>query len=501
MTGFRNNDAESEDSLWTISKGASLFFVGKLTANGLGFLFNLILTQTLGAALYGIYTYANTITGFLIVFARLGTGKSLLRYIPSYDDDPLGRNSVTGLAYLTALLASVLIGVGIFYAAPIVSEYTLNDPLLVDVLRILALVLPFNTMINLTNAVFRALEKLEYQILVSNVIEPLVRIIGVSAAFALGYSLIGAVSAVAVGAILTFCTAVSFLVARTDIRPTGDRSRVNVSQFYNFSLPLTLKDLGQKLYTRVDILMVGFFLTGSAVGIYRISILVATLLTLPLAGVNQLFPPIASGLYSDDKMAELEATYRIVTRWVFTLVLPAALTLIIYGSELLRIFGSEFSGGAAVLSLFAVAQLTNCAVGPSGYLLMMTDHQYLNMANQWILGLLNVVLNYAFILEYGFIGAAAATAGTLAFINVVRVVEVGYTEGIIPYSRKYWKPLVAGGGSILVMAGWKFLLTGYTVLIVGTATGLFAFAGALVLFGLEDEDRRFFAENLKPRLE
>jgi O-antigen/teichoic acid export membrane protein len=499
MTEEREQPSENGDSLRTISEGASLFFVGKVVSNGLGFLFNLILTQTLGAALFGIYTYANSIAGFLIVFARFGTGKSLMRFIPSYDGDVRGQNSVTALAYLTALCGSITIGAALFLGAPIVSKYTLNEPLLVDVLQILAIVLPFNTITNLTNSVFRALEKLEYQVLISNITEPLLRIISVSIAFVLGYSLIGAVAALAVGAVLTFCAAISFLYTKTELRPTRYKSDVDVREFYNFSLPLTLKDLGQKLYTRVDILMVGFFLTGSAVGIYRVSILVATLLTLPLAGVNQLFPPIVSGLYTEGKVEELEATYQIVTRWVFTLVLPAALALISYSSQVLRIFGPEFSEGAVILSLFTVAQLTNCAVGPSGFLLMMTDHQYLNLANQWVLGILNVVLNYTLILEYGFIGAAAATAGTLTFINLVRVLEVWHTEQMLPYSHKYWKPLLAGGCSILIMVGWRILLDGYTLLVVGSATGMIAFVGILVVSGIEKEDREFYVSNIRPR--
>ena len=494
-------ESEKGDSLRSITDGASLFFGGKVLSNGLGFVFNLILTRVLGATLYGVYTYANTITGFFVVFARLGTGKSLLRFIPSSSDEPARQNWVTSLAYLTALLGSVVIGTALFALAPIINTLTLEEPLLVDVLRILAIVLPFNTLSNLTNSVFRATEQLEYQIIITNVLKPIIRILAVLSAFALGYSLIGAVAALAIGGVLTFGIAISLLYSKTDIHPTGKRSRGSISEFYNFSLPLTLKDLGQKLYTRVDILMVGFFLSGSVVGVYRVSILLVTFLTLPLSGINQLFPPIASGLYSNGKIDELESIYKIVTRWVFTVVIPAALVLTVYNSEVLRIFGDDFSGGGLVLLFFGIAQLTNCAVGPSGLLLMMTNHQYLNLVNQWVLGVLNVVLNYVLILEFGFIGVAVATAGTLTVINIVRVIEVWYVEGMTPYSKKYWKPIVAGLSSILVLLGWRSFLSGYPLLIVGAATGALVFVATLYLLGIEQEDKDFYAENVKPRFE
>lgn len=498
---YNKTDSEEGRSLQTITRGISIFFIGNLISNSLKFAFNLILTRVLGATLYGIYTYSNTIIHFFVLFARLGTGKSLLRFLPASSANPAQQNWVTSLAYLTALLGSISMGVTLFVLAPVITRFTLEKPLLVDVLRILAIVLPFNTLTNITTTVFRALEKVEYQIIVSNIFKPIIQILVVLSAFTLGYSLIGAVAALAIGTILTFSIAVTLLHLRTDIRPLGDRSRGSVSEFYNFSIPLTFKDVGSTLYTHIDILMIGFFLTGSAVGIYRVSFIIAALLLLPLSASNQLFPPVASGLYTAGKMDELESVYKIITRWVFTVVIPPAIAIIIYSSEVLRIFGEEFTGGAFVLIFFTIAQLTNCAVGPSGFLLMMTDHQYLNLINQWTLGVLNAILNYIFILEFGLIGAAVATAGTLAFINIVRVTEVWYFEQMTPYTSKYWKPIVAGICGVPAMIGWKLFLTGYPLLMIGSATGWLVFAGALFIFGIEREDQEFYAENIKSRLE
>ncbi|AHG01021.1 hypothetical protein HALLA_13355 [Halostagnicola larsenii XH-48] len=452
----------------------------------------------LGATLYGVYTYAQTLIQFFMVFARLGTGKSILRFLPEHSDNPPRRDWTVRIAYLTALAASILISAGLYILAPLVNSFTLSTPELVIILRILAIALPFNTLINLTGAIFRGLERVELQIIVQDFTKPLIQIAIVAVAFVFGFSLVGVVTALAVGTVLTFSVAISILYNQTDIRPTGDLSSGSFRRFYNFSLPLTFKDLGSKLYTRVDILMVGFFLTGSAVGIYRISVLMTSFLTLPLSGINQLFPPVASDLHSNGERKELEEIYQILTRWTFTIVIPPALAVIVFSQEVLQIFGEGFSTGSFVLILFAVAQLTNCLVGPSGFLLMMTDHQYLNLANQWTLGVSNVVLNYVLILEFGFIGAAVATAGSLAMINVIRVVEVWHFEGMIPYSTKFWKPVFAGILTIPVMLGLEFYLTGYVLLVVGSTSGLLVFVTLLVMFGFEDEDKEFYYENVRP---
>ena len=90
----------------------------------------------------------------------------------------------------------------------------------------------------------------------------------------------------------------------------------------------------------------------------------------------------------------------------------------------LSIFGQGFAAGSEVLSLFVVGELVISVVGPSSYVLTMTNHQYLRMINEWGSGILNVVFNYIFITQFGLIGAALATAGILAFVNIVRVIEV-----------------------------------------------------------------------------
>lgn len=497
-----SSSTETADSLQSVTRGASLFFVGRILGNGLKFVLNAILTRGLGSGLFGVYAFAKTLISVFVVLSRAGTGKSILRYVPATEDDPERRNAVVGLAYLTVLVGSALIGVALYVIAPTISSLTLENPLLVDVLRIFAILLPFKSVMQLTNAVFRSIEKLELQVAVSDIAEPVTNIVVVSIALFLGYSLIGAVAALAIGAVLVCSVALSLVYVKTDIRPDiiTNRSSRETFEFYNYSIPLTLKDLGSILYTRVDILMVGFFLVESAVGIYQIAILVSSLLILPLQGFNQLFPPIASRLYTNNEFEELESMFRIVTRWTLTVAIPMALVTMVYPTELLRIFGPDFPAGGTVLILFTLAQLTNCAVGPSGFLLMMTDHQYLNMANQWTLGVMNIGLNYLLILEFGFIGAAVATASTLAFINVIRVIEVWHLEGFSPYSSKFWKPIAAGLASGAVMLGVERFLEGYPLLVAGTFGGGIVFVLLLIVFGIEQDDREFFEEVVRPKL-
>jgi len=489
-----SDDVDSDvihTSLRSISRGASIGFAGKLISTILGFVINLLLTRGLGAALYGIYSYGKSILSIILIFSQLGTGQSVMRFLPEYDDNINRQNEVLGLAYFTALVSSIIIGVILYLLAPIVAKYTLGNPLLTDVLRILAIILPFNTLANLSNKIFISIERINYNVFVKDIITPTLRIIFIGGALLLGYSLLGVLAAVALASAVILIIALIVLFSKTQLRPTTNTSFNQKVEFYRFSVPLSLKDVGSTVQNRVDILMVGFFLTESTVGIYRVAVLLSSVLVLPLGMFSQLFPPVASRLYANDEKQELESVYSIVTRWTLTIVLVPALSLIIYRQEILAIFGDEFTTGSVVVVFFAIAQITNSAVGPSGFILMMTDNQYLSLINAWSMGILNIVLNYIFILEFGLVGAAMATATVMAGINIIRIIEIWYVEDLFPYDLSFWKPLAAGTVVSIQMFALEILLDDYLLVAVGSISGFFLFCGLLISFGIDPNDREF----------
>jgi O-antigen/teichoic acid export membrane protein len=492
--------ADGEDigssALRSISEGAGLFLLGRASKRGLGLLTNLVLTRGLGTRQYGMYSYFVIVAALAQVFTRLGADKSMLRYLPEYEDNLRMQNAMLTIACLTSVGASVIVAIILYWFAPLISRFTIDDPLFIEVIRVGAIVLPFNTLSKTLLAVFKAIDRMDYNVATSSVAQPLFRLLFVGGAVVIGYSVVGAIAGFVVAGILTFLTALIILVERTDLGRIEQPSRLEAKQYYDFSAPLTFTQLGSFFYNRIDLLMVGILLSSAAVGIYRVGILVAGVLALPLMAFNQLFPPIASRLYQRGNINELKSVYSVVTRWIFTISLFPGIGAILYSSEVLAVFGEDFSKGAFILTLFTFAQLTNCLVGPGGYLLMMTDHQYLTMVNQLSSGGLNAIFNYVLIVTYGLPGAAVATATVLAGINVARVLQIWYLEGFFPYDLSYAKPLLAGAVSAGVMASVSGFASGYVLIVVGGVLGAGGFAAALAAFGLEEEEKDILRELL-----
>jgi O-antigen/teichoic acid export membrane protein len=424
----------------------------------------------------------------------------MLRYLPEYSEAPDRQRRILGLSYLTSVVGGVGLAVVLLVSAPSINDLTLSDPRFVVVLRAFAVLLLLRTLLKLTSSAFRATESIQYEVAVNNIIDPTIRIVAVGAVLFAGYSLIGVIGAVVAAGVVVLAVAFVFLFSGVGVRPSLPRNLDEITEYYSYTLPLSFQGIGALLYQRVDVLMVGYFLTSESVGVYNIAMLLAAFLTFPLGAFNQLAPSVISKLYHDGDINELRSVYETITRWIVTVSLPLAAGLVVYRRELLSIFGSEYLLGGTVLVVLAIGQLLNVAVGSTGYVLMMTGHQYISSGSVVASGILNLVLNYLFIQWFGLIGAAVATAAVIGAQNLSQLIAVWYFEGLLPYSIAFVKPLAAAVGAAVVMFVLSAFLSGFALLIVGGGIGSVAFAALLIVMGVEDEDMEYFDAYVRPLL-
>jgi O-antigen/teichoic acid export membrane protein len=425
-------------------------------------------------------------------FGTIGSERALLRFLPIETQED-SESLVLGIAYVTTVIGSGCVALALYLLAPTLTEHTLDNPLLTDIVRVFAIVLPFYSISLVTLGVFRSLEVLKYQVFVRDMATPAIKLVFIGVALAAGYSLFGVAAAIGASVIVVLLISIYLLFSRTRVRPALDGYSEKAQEYYNFTLPLTMKDVGGLVMSRVDILMIGFLLSEQAVGIYNIAFLLSGLLVFPVRAANQLVPPIISRLYEDGDREQLQSVYSTLARWVLTVTLLPMVGILVYRQGLLAIFGSSFTAGGTALIFLSIGYIVKSAGGPSGYVLMLTDHQYLSMINQWIMALVNLGLNYYLILRYGFVGAAIATSFTMVFINVVRVVEVQYTENLFPYTLVFLKPVAAVSITAAVLLPLNSYLSGVASMVSGAIVGTIVYVCCLYLFGLEDIDEVFLS--------
>ena len=490
-------DGERE-ALETIAHGAVLTSGGVAGQRALIAATEFALTRGLGPTAYGVYALAWRIAQLCSRLVTFGGVPAIQRYLPEYAAEPERQGAVAGLAYATTLGFGLAIAAGGWLAAPGINARTVTEPAFTGTMRAFGGLVGLLGVVMVASALFRAVGSARGEVLFNKLLRPGARLIGALAALALGYSVVGVAGAIVAATGLLAAAAVPLSASVTGVRPTLRGARAEARRFYDHAAPVAMSSLGKVFQNRVDVLLVGALLTATAAGVYNVVLVVVAVAWIPLLAFNQLLPPVASELYADDRTETLNTVYGSVTRQIVTAVIPILVVLSVYGREILGLFGEAYVAGYLPLVVYLGGVFVGSAVGATGWLLMMTDHQYARMALDWLLAVLNVGLTYAFVVRYGLVGAALGTSLAIAVQNGIQAFLLRRFEGLWPFDRTFRTPLAAGGVAAAAMLSVRTVLTGLTAVLAGSAVGLVAYAASLRLIGVDPRDR-FVARRLARR--
>lgn len=110
---------------------------------------------------------------------------------------------------------------------------------------------------------------------------------------------------------------------------------------------------------------------------------------------------------------------------------PVLLLFIVAPSWVMGLFGPEFTTGGTVLLVLALGQFINVATGSVGFVLIMTGNERLARNNTVIAATVSLVLNVLLIPRLGALGAAIATAASIASLNLSAAYLVKRQLGIL----------------------------------------------------------------------
>ncbi|WP_195892489.1 oligosaccharide flippase family protein [Halopiger goleimassiliensis] len=260
-------------------------------------------------------------------------------------------------------------------------------------------------------------------------------------------------------------------------------------EILTFSLPLLFAGVSSTAASWIDILFLSAFVSPDNVGIYQIAFQTSMLMTTIIYAANMIFPSLIADAYSNGNRTYLRDLYTSITKWTAYVTLFLSLFLVVFSSEILSLFGSEFTAGSSTLIALIGGQVIVASTGPSGFVLKMTEFERLELYNSIGMLVLNAALNYVLIQWYGIFGAAIATTFSLATLNIARLLEAKYYVGVLPYSLDYWKGVAALWPPLLVFLLVSEVLTGIAALVVSGTIGGVTFLAIIYLLGLENRDR------------
>ncbi|SDQ42069.1 lipopolysaccharide biosynthesis protein [Natronobacterium texcoconense] len=480
---------EERDALLTIAHGAVVTSGGISGQRALMTAVEVVLARGLGPTAYGVYAMAWRIAQILVRLVTFGSVPALQRYVPAYAERPRRQSTVVGLAYATTIGFGVLLGVAVWLLAPRINELTVDHPSFVPTMRGFGFLVLLLGIITVVSGIFRSVGSARGEVAFNKLFRPGVRLVCASVALALGYSVVGVTGAIVVGTAVLAVLAAPIAAHVTGIVPSLREIRSESRRFYNHAGPVAMSSLGKVFQNRIDVLLVGALLTTVAAGVYNALLVLIAIAWIPLRSFNQLLPPVASDLYADGRIDVLNEIYTSVTRLIVTTVVPVLVVLVVYGREFLALFGQTYTQGYVPLVVYLGGVFVGSAVGATGWLLMMTDHQYARMLLDWLLAILNVALTYLFVVEFGLVGAALGTSIAIAVQNGIQVVLLRQFEGLWPFDRTFLTPIAAGGVALSVMWTIRAGVSSGFVALAGIPAGLIAYVLTLHVLGVDPRDR------------
>jgi O-antigen/teichoic acid export membrane protein len=451
--------------------------------------YQIVIARRIGAAGFGVLALALAIASLLAEGSDLGLDYGVLRFggIARKADQPGTLRAIVQHAVRGSLLLGSVAGFALAAASGLIAD-VFDKSQLAPALVPLALTVPFTATTEVARASLRAMGRAGRPVASSSLIGPGLRLItGVGAVV-----LVPSATAAAWGYFVT--EALLFAITGFmlwQLLPPADGSDFPPRKLLRFSMPMSLNRLLLYSNNQTEILFLGFLASSATLGIFgvarRLSLLVGSAL---LTSFAILFDPLVAGLHHEGRTEDLGRIFKTSTRWLFTLGLPISLAEMLFATEIMKVFGEEFAAGGTALAILAVGQLINVATGITSNLQAMAGYAKVTLLNAALFISVSIVFDILLIPNFGLIGAAAANSTAVVTINVVRLIQIRKRLGLIPYDRRFWRPLAAAvpASVIAVLVPLPEMRNAAELLIHVAILGLVYF-GVLVTLGIEPVDR------------
>ena len=182
--------------------------------------------------------------------------------------------------------------------------------------------------------------------------------------------------------------------------------------------PLIVLSLVSSAGAQVPTLILGALSDPHDVGIYNVAFRVAGVLPFLMIAMTPALMPAIVELHSLDRHDELQRLVTRAARIILLFSIPIAVVAIVFSTQLLRIFGSDFGGGENALRILALGQLFSVTCGVPGTILMMTGGANPMTATFAVTTLVTVGLAAALVPPFGATGGAIATTAGVVSSNL-----------------------------------------------------------------------------------
>ena len=480
-----------------IAKESTISFVGMGYGQFVRYLFTALLARLVGVQYLGIYSLGNSITSIANVLGKAGTDVGLMRYVSMRDhkkDRDLIKNDILSTLKMGFVFSIVIMLSQIMLSRWLAENVFEASSLLRIVLIVYAVSIPFTALMTIATFATQGFQLLKYKVFVEYILNPTVLIVSMLFIYFTFSSELAIILPTLLTGIIGFMVANYFLkkIVGVNILNIGNISFNK--EILTYSLPIMFTMILGSLLHWMDILMLGYFTNIETVGLYHPAVRTAGLQQSILIAFAGIFAPMFSKYYAKKDIIGMHHIYKLVTRWILTLVIPVLILIILFSTKIMLLFGADFIQSSNALIILSIGTSIFAIFGVSGTALVVSGYQKLNLVNALSATILNICLNIILIPKYGIMGAAWATLSSMTFIALARLIETWIFLKINPYNLKVFKSILDGILTYGILQYIKpYLMVYHTIitLILALIIILVIYGLLLLLFKFDEDDKDF----------
>lgn len=272
------------------------------------------------------------------------------------------------------------------------------------------------------------------------------------------------------------------------------------------NLPLAAADAVEWGSRRLDLALLGLFVSPATVGIYYVAQQVASLPQKLKSSFEPILGPVITRNLADHNHMAIARQVSQVGFWILAAQTGVSLALGIPGEAVMGLVGPEFAVGALALGFLLVAEVAAApAVVSESALVYMARHRNLALSMAMIaiqIGLtlaLLVLMRKAAYPEIALaVAPALALAVALAFNSVVKS---RLLQRLLRQPIATWRPALVMASAVAVIVGGLFVALPHELewveLAIGVPGILAAYSAVIWRFGFGAEDRALFRKQAK----
>ena len=463
--------------------GAVLSYVSIIVNTLVQLLYTPFLIRMLGQSEYGLYSLINSIIGYLTVL-DLGFGNAIIVYTSKYKatNDKKSEDKLLGMfkiVFYSIGLIAVILGIILFFNVGIIFGSTMTASEL-EKSKIMMLILTFNLGITFSfsiySSIIKAYEKFTYQKIVA-ILGTILRPVIMIPLLFLGFKSITmtlVITFVNLGTLL-----LNYFYCRNKLKIKLKYSgfdKVLFKVILGYSVWLFIGEIVDKVNWSADHFILGAVSGTIAVSIYSVaSQLNSLFINLSTAISGVLLPKMSKMVANKATSEELTNEMIKVGRIQYYIIFLMCSGLILLGKQFINIWvgdGFEESYYIAIILIIPVCIPLIQNLGLS-IIQAMNKYKFKSIITL-VMSIINIVVSIFLAKEWGAIGAAIGTAGSLIICNVF-IMNIYYKKEININIFEFWKNII--------QMTLKFAIPLIIIIVVMYFTSINGISG-IVIYGL-----------------